>query len=242
MFKKKTKKLINTTPIFVIGTGRSGTHLLGRTFLSNKDCKVLIEDPMFFKDVTKIATGQRKRRHFKKVLKNYRNLFVSTKEKYVLEKTHPNIWFVEDLLEAFPNAKFIGIKRDPYATISSMLNHGNVMKWYNVLPLNKENDFLGIDSENINYFTNLSIEAKAAFRWKSHIRRLNYLEEIFPNNVMVFDYEDYFNNNEELMNKISSFIGISGELHAEKIKNESLDKWKTHLTSENIENINNVIK
>lgn len=242
-FFKPSKREISTVPIFVIGTGRSGTHLLGRTFQSNPETKVMIEKPKFFKAITALATGKNKRKSdLKKIIIQYEKEFAKTKERYILEKTHPNIWYVAELLKAFPNAKFLGIKRNVYATVSSMLNHKMVMNWYEVLPDDEINPFLGITSDNIDSYKYLPIESKCALRWSSHTERLIQLEKDFPKSVLILDYEDFFFNYNELLSKLKDFIGMETTLNSEILKKESLDKWKNFLTKEQIANINSVIK
>ncbi|WP_271855509.1 sulfotransferase [Patiriisocius marinus] len=242
MIFRKTKKEFDKKLIFIIGSGRSGTHLLGRTLASNELVESFIEDKKFFDPITKLATGQDKNTaNYQKILKNYKKHFSRSKKNIILEKTHPNIWFVEDLINYFPEAKCIGISRNVYATVSSMLNHSGVLSWYKILDLNIENQFLGITKENKDWFKDLSIESKCAYRWISHIKRLNHLKKTYPQSVKVIDYDLFYDDQPRLIEDIKSFIGIDIDLKAEPLKKAGTEKWKTFLTKEQINNIDAIV-
>jgi hypothetical protein len=71
---------------------------------------------------------------------------LSFRKNFYLDKSHPNIWIADKIKEEFPEAKFVGIERNPFATVSSMLKHRGVMKWHRdwkSFPV--PNRFLGID-------------------------------------------------------------------------------------------------
>ncbi|MEP2770531.1 MAG: sulfotransferase [Fulvivirga sp.] len=227
--------------IFVIGSGRSGTHLIGRIIGSHQDVDPYIEDERTFTLSTKIATQQVERGKIKKLIKNYKNLFNKSKSPAILEKSHPNIWFVEELLAAFPEAKFVGIYRDVYSTVSSMLQHEGVSNWFNLLPLNVSNPFLGISNKNKEVYASLSIEQKSALRWESHKVRLLDLAKKLPSNVMVMNYNDLLLNQDEHLEKLSKFLGLTNQFKPESFNLESLNKWKSYLNKDQISRIDEVI-
>ncbi|WP_178989003.1 sulfotransferase family protein [Winogradskyella schleiferi] len=238
-----SKKAIDKTLIFIIGSGRSGTHLLGRTVGHIAEVEAFIEDPKLFKKVTDVAINpNRKKSDIKKILKLYNSVFRQTNKSFVLEKTHPNIWLVEEILDYFETAKFIGIKRNVYATIASMLNHKGVLEWYNILPLNQVNPFLGITEKNYELFKDLPLESKCALRWKSHYDRLTYLETKFPENVLVVDYEDFYNDYNGLMIKLERFLKLENHINSEALISSNIDRWKSELTDDQIKNIDEVLE
>ena len=233
---------LNKKLIFVIGSGRSGTHLLGRTFENNLEVDALIEDKEFFYPITQLAVGLNKNNSdFQKILKKYDRRFHKSKKEVILEKTHPNIWFVEEILEFFPSAKFIGIKRNVFATVSSMLKHKGVLKWYKELPQDCLNQFLGIDETNINEFESLPLESKCALRWQSHKIRLEYLADKYPDNVCVIDYEDFYDSYSDLMNDLRIFLNLDFALNSEPLNQSGKDKWKDNLSEEQVYNIKTAI-
>jgi len=238
-----SKKIIDKTLIFIIGSGRSGTHLLGRTVGHINEVEAFIEDQKLFKEVTKVAINpKRSKSDIKKILKLYNTEFSRTKKSFVLEKTHPNIWLVEDIQDYFETAKFIGIKRNVYATVASMLNHKGVLEWYNVLPLNQVNPFLGITDENREIFHDLPLESKCALRWKSHFDRLTYLERKFPKKVLVVDYEDFYNDYKGLMKELEMFLELEKPIESETLISSNIDRWKSELTDIQIKNIDEALQ
>lgn len=236
------KKKIDKTLIFVIGSGRSGTHLLGRTVGDIGQVEAFIEDPKLFRKVTRVAVNpNRSKIEVNKILKLYDREFSLTQKAFVLEKTHPNIWLVEPIKDYFETAKFIGIKRNIYATVASMLKHKGVLEWYNVLPLDQVNPFLGITAENREFFKDLPLESKCALRCKSHFDRLTYLEAEFPEKVLVIDYEDFYNDYERLMKQLESFLGLGKPIKSEPLISSSIDRWQSELTEVQIKNIDEVL-
>ncbi|PHR14715.1 MAG: hypothetical protein COA40_00585 [Aequorivita sp.] len=228
--------------IFITGTGRSGTHLIGRTISSHPTIQGRIEDNYTFPLFTRIATTQDFNNFFlnfilkriliyrlKKVSKNH----VSK----ILEKSHPSLWLVEDLLKSFPNSQFIGVYRDVEPTVNSMLNHRDVLNWYKKLPQDKPNRFLGITEENKKQFKNFSLEKKCALRWLSHIYRLKEVQLKYPDRILAVDYDDFIDNSDVWLKKISEFLQIENNFYPEKFNIASKDKWRNNLSKEQLEEI-----
>lgn len=227
--------------IFVIGSGRSGTHLIGRIIGSHPEVDAYIEDERTFGLVTDIATQRVNKTRVVKLVAKYTKLFRKSSYKFILEKSHPNIWIVEELLEAFPKAKFVGIYRDVYSTVASMLKHEGVSSWFEILPQNQVNPFLGINENNKEGYSNLTIEQKSALRWRSHYDRLQSLQNKFSGNVIIIDYNDLLVNQDKYLNVLAEFIGIDNSFEPENFKIESLSKWKTQLSQYQIKLIDSVL-
>ena len=138
--------------------------------------------------------------------------------------------------------KFIGIKRDIFATVSSMLQHHGVLSWYRKLPLDEPNRFLGITAENKAFFSDLPLESKCAIRCLAHFERLDYLHQMYPNNVLVVNYEDFYDNYQGLIKKLKSFLNLNFNLDSEPLNPTGKDKWKSNLTPVQIKNIEAIIK
>lgn len=51
----------------------------------------------------------------------YRWQLLEAGDRLYLDKNHPDIWLTERLQSSFPGARFIGIERDPCATVASMM-------------------------------------------------------------------------------------------------------------------------
>lgn len=238
---------MNKKIIFIIGNGRSGTHLLGRSIASHLDIHGRVETPNTFKLITKIATTQDFTNplyvDLLKIILVYRiRKSIKNSLKHVLEKSHTSLWLVDHLITKFDNSYFIGIYRDLEQTVSSMLEHNGILSWYKKLPQNQENRFLGITKDNKSYFNLLSLEEKCALRWLSHKKELFRLYEKYPNRVRIIKYNDFVLNPESNLSAISSFLDIPNEFDYEKIKYESLSKWKEKLDNNQIKKIINIIK
>ena len=117
----------NTRPVFIVGTGRSGTHWLANTLKTHREIRATIEAKPMFRWATQMALdATTEKQLLPKLIIAYRwQLFLSSPRLY-LDKTHPNIWLAEPLQQAFPDALFLGIERDPFATVASMLRHREI--------------------------------------------------------------------------------------------------------------------
>jgi len=230
--------------IFVSGTGRSGTHLIGRTISSHPDITGRIESPSTFDLITKIATSQDFKPSWQISILKYklklrlRNILKNSTND-ILEKSHPSLWLVDFLIKEF-NSKFILVYRDVEPTVSSMLEHRGVLSWYNILPMKKPNRFLGITKQNLNNFKNYTIEEKCALRWESHYKRIFNLNKKYPDNTFVIKYDDFLINPKPILEKLSLFLKISNDFRTEKFKTDSLDKWQQKLNDEQIKRIRKI--
>jgi hypothetical protein len=232
LFQRKPK------PVYIIGSGRSGTHLLARAFENRPDATVLIEDSRIFGLVSNYTTGfNRKTIQFNDIVRKYRQLLAPLKTSLLVDKSHPNIWICEPLIEAFPSAQFIGIHRGILATVNSMLQHPGIMKWYTRLDLHTVNPFLGITPENVHQFAQWPAEVQCACRVISHKMELDRLQKQFPKKVCVVDYNDFYTQQETTLKRLTKFLQLKTPLQLESLHADGLDKWKTELQPIQIERL-----
>jgi hypothetical protein len=228
---------------FVIGTGRSGTHWLGHTLEHHPEIRETIEvEPMFNLSKRMATNATLKEELMPKLLSAYLWQMVKSPNKIYIDKNHPNIWLVEELLDAFPAAQFLGILRSPYATISSMLEHKRVSRWpqqWREFPV--PNPFLGITESTADSYEDLTPAQQSALRWKSHYERMQEIERQFPNSSLVLHYESLAHNTSEELTRIEQFLGLEAPITAPPIKTESLSKWKDNLTAADIESIEAIV-
>ena len=85
-----------TRPVFVIGTGRSGTHWLGYSLKDHPEIRATIEvQPMFRWSIRMAIDPALEKQLFGRLVLAYKwQLFKSAPRLY-LDKTHPNIWIAE---------------------------------------------------------------------------------------------------------------------------------------------------
>jgi len=228
---------------FVIGTGRSGTHWLGHTLEQHPEIRETIEVEPMFKLSKRMATNASlKNALMPKLIRAYRWQMVKSSGRIYLDKNHPNIWLVEEILEAFPAAQFLGIIRSPYATISSMIQHKRVSRWHKQwreFPI--PNPFLGITESIASNYESLSLAEQCALRWKSHYERMQEIEGTFPKSSLIMHYESLAHNTSKELKRIEQFLGLEQPISAPAIKTESLDKWKDNLSEADIKSIEKVV-
>lgn len=232
----------NPKSIFIIGTGRSGTHLLGYTLTGHPDIRITIEKKPIFQWVTEAALYyDRRSKLLPKIIKYYKKQSIISAPKLYADKSHPNIWLAEDLTAALPNSLFIGIIRNPYATVASMLKHQGVLKWHKEwekYPL--PNEFLGIDNNNLSEYNRMPIAEKCALRWLSHKRQMDKLKKKLNDRILIIKYEDLINNTSSELLRIEDFLELKNKITKPLINRETLNKWKTNLHEEEIEQIRKV--
>lgn len=235
--------LLNTRPVFVIGTGRSGTHWLGYTLADHPEVRATIEvQPMFDLSKRIALNPELEEKLFGRLVLVYRwQLFISAPRLY-LDKTHPNIWLAEKLKDAFPQSLFIGIKRNPYGTVASMMNHKGVSAWHKRwrdFPI--PNRFLGITSELSDTYEDIPFASQCAMRWLSHHDRMNDLRNILGSDLFVITYETFVHNPENTTNELQKFLGLNSPIQIPNVNTASLHKWKSQLSCEEVKQIQNVI-
>lgn len=195
--------------VFVIGTGRSGTHFMDSVLISNQNFTDLtggVENKFVFDEVTRTALFDDELKCSTlvkfKALKNYASPNV------LVDQSHPNIWHVERLIARFPAAKFVGMVRDPLSVTYSTLNHSGVVSWlesYTSFPV--PNKFLGINKENLERYKDYSLAQRSGLRWAVHMERLDKLKRRYPNSVFVMNYEELCVHPERQLGKLADFLG-----------------------------------
>lgn len=226
-------------PIFIVGTGRSGTHFLCsclNLFSQVSDKFGGRESPYIFWDISKTAVkGKKLSRH---QVGYFHWLQRAVFPKLALDQTHPNLWHVEELLKYFPRAKFIALRRDVRSVIYSMKIHEGTSAWAkNHKNYPKPNRFLGVSENNRElYETKLSSIQRDVFRWCSHMNRIEEIKTKFPSSVLIIEYDELASDMQLAMKKIANFIGINEPTEYKEFFRESLRK-NENLTDEENEQI-----
>lgn len=113
---------MNTEPIFIIGSGRSGTRNLFKTLSGHDDIEIFHEYNVL--DVQQISVlyylGLIKKTEAKKKLYQiYYSAIHYCKKKIWIDSSNKCSWIIVLLKEIFPNAKFILVVRDGRKVVSS---------------------------------------------------------------------------------------------------------------------------
>lgn len=228
--------------VFIIGTGRSGTHWIGQILESHPAISATLEKSAIFDRVVRMATDpSNATRLLPGLIRRYRWEHCKVAPLNYVDKSHPNIWLVEELSHAFPQARFVGIRRNPYATVSSMLRHAGVRRWceeWHKLPA--PNSFLGIDEGKEDWYASLSLSARCAARWLSHSRRMDHLALEYPSAVTIIEYEELFGAPATVLIELQRFLGLDDPFPPPVIKNASMTKWEAGLSQRDIQDVKQV--
>ncbi len=196
----------NPKALFVLGNPKSGTTIIAN-LLSKATKQTLTSD---IQSAIKHATLQL---DFKLLALNS---FIK-EHKYEFSKEiikEPILsFYTEELIESFPNAKFIWIVRDPYQNIRSILNRlkipGNLTKinFNNFVELEKTPAWkLNLQSKMFGYNSSNYIEA-LAFRW-------NHAINIYKQNIdkiTLVRYEDFIIDKQKYIEDLVLELGFTIE-------------------------------
>ena len=232
-----------TRPVFVIGTGRSGTHWLGYSLGDHPEVRATVEiQPMFGWSTRMALNSKLERKLFGRLVLAYKWQLLKSAPRLYLDKTHPNIWIAEKLKKAFPKSLFVGIERNPYATVASMMKHKGVSAWHRrwrEFPI--PNRFLGITAELANTYDSIPLASQCAMRWLAHHDRMKELRSILGNDLIVIPYESFANDTETQIHGLQQFVGLKIPIPIPDVKTDSLHKWKEQLSNEQIVQIQNIV-
>ena len=215
--------------IFIIGTGRSGTHFLAKSLIQHSHITDLtggIENPLVFPLVTSAAIDSGKKDGLLlEIYKQYRLFRKAAAPQDFLDQSHPNLWFVEHLVEWFPSATFIGIVRNPYSVVYSMLRHNGVRRWTEIWDsFPTPNPFLGIRSGQEEAYREMSTVERSALRWASHFARLDEVKIQFPEKVQIVNYEALCETPRHVLETVQNVLGYHEAFPMPEVQRESLTK------------------
>ena len=229
-------------PIFVVGCGRSGTHWLAETLDQHPQLHNWGENPSVFGDVTQLALDPgRENELLPRVLRQYRRAIRRTAPLRLVDKCHPNLWLSDRLRLAFPNAQFVAIRREPFATVSSMLEHPGVRRWseqWQRYPL--PNRFLGIRPNAAGDYARASLTERLALRWRAHHDRIGRLAREAQGRVFVVEYESLHEAPLAVLDRLTQFLRLESPLRPQPARRESLHQWRARLGDHERETISRV--
>lgn len=185
--------------IFIVGSGRSGTHWLARSF-EDSGANVIGEKDVAFKMSVRAALNLVERPEYtKKLVMRYRSLTCEH-----VDKCHPNLWVAPDLAAQIPGARFIFMRRGITGIVRSMLDHAGTLRW--VLEWDKYGDdcdrrFLG----KLKSFDPATMAGRCAARAAMHLRRQDELRCL---QSFRFDYDDAVKDPHRVESEIREWSGV----------------------------------
>lgn len=196
--------------VFIVGCDRTGTHLAAK-MCEGPDTAVLTEgEPVFERAVAMARNPAVQRLLWDDMIAYYKVQIDGHRPKLFVDKSHPLIWFVEDLIAEFPGAGFILVNRNPHDTVNSMMNHEGVqldMLWARCYPT--PNRFVGSDGED---WFHESLAYRMAKKWLSHDKRIRELLDTMPERCFPMSYESMRYSNVWLSKKLRRFLGCDTTL------------------------------
>lgn len=234
---------MSSRKVFVVGSGRSGTHWLGWTLDDHPDVRATIESPAIFRRVTEAALNPATaQRHLRYLRLRYTWEHLRSRPRHYVDKSHPNLWHVERLSTYFPEARFVAMRRGVYGTVASMLDHQGVMAWHHrwrEFPV--PNRFLGITSDNAASYGDLPLAGQCALRWKAHSDRIDQLAATMGDRLIVMEYERLAADYTGEAHRLWQFLELEPQPISIEVRTDSLDKWRERLTAADVEAIDAVV-
>lgn len=234
--------------IFIVGTGRSGTHFTCRALrgfnniyepLEGKESEDILKD---------IAISSI---HHHDYPKNAINYYKNIKKrcppnKIFLDQHHSNIFYVNDLQKIFKAPIFIYPDRPIEQIVASMLRHRGVLHWFdyakqkrkNFIPV--ENQFLGI--QDLDQLHKLKLHELCALRAIAHRNRACIMKNRGIN-IRFINYENLVNDQIKEFKSIftEEELILMGDFDiVEKGKASSLKKFVEILNEKEISEIQNL--
>ena len=232
-----------TKMIFVLGSGRSGTHLVGEILASYKDVSISIEKPPVFEWSTTMALEPISRPLlFPYLVHHYTQERLRSAPLHYADKSHPALWFAEALAAVFPTAYFVGVQRNPYDTVASMIKHQGVLEWQrHWKSFTVPNAFLGITRQVSEVYDRMSTVEKCAIRWLAQTERVSQLSSILLDRLYIIQYENLALDGKMEIERLSKFLGFQTPSELPNIRCDSIGKWRKHLTDHMYEEIAEIV-
>ena len=212
---------------FIVGNGRSGTHMLARLLGQIP----LFDDLVGGREngyVFKLASSILKRSELnvgdiKTLIARLRKLNSLAEAPIFLDQTHVLHWYDTYLSQELkPN--YLMLLRDPIAVINSTMLHKGAKEWLRDDSANEY--FLGRDL-SCGDWRLLDDTSLAALRWVANIEKFAEIRTNKDARSILIQYEDFSSSCEPQMQRILEFLGYSDfeyEIDFE-FRNSSLEKF-----------------
>lgn len=234
---------VKTRPVFLVGCGRSGTHLLARSLSAHPLVHATVEtEPIFGLSTAMAMNAQLEEIAFEVLARCYRSQLRRSQRRIYLDKSHPNLWIAERLKDEFRKAQFIGIERNVFATVASMLKHRGVLEWHTrwrEFPI--PNRFLGIDVETAATYGDLPLAGKCALRWLAHRNRLAALAQTLGKDLLIVSFEQLASEPLASMGRLQSFLNLEQPIPTPSIDTKPLTKWHSALSDKQVAQIRDIV-
>jgi Sulfotransferase domain len=229
--------------IFIIGSGRSGTHWVASILAAHPQIHIDIEKRPIFSWAKKIALQEhRESSLLPRLLRRYDIEHALVEPLLYADKSHPNLWIADKLAARFPEASFIAVKRSVFGTVASMLKHRGVMRQiqdWERYPI--PNRFLGIHEEEAERYASRSLASRCALRWLSHAKQIDSVRTGLGQRCMLVNYEDMQRDSPLIISRLFEFLSLRIIADVPEPRRESFDRWRQELSRRDIQDIEDVV-
>lgn len=223
----------NTSSIFIIGSGRSGTHLACRLLIEYDE----IDDAGFngnenFKILSKIVESSIMHETLPQSAISYYDKTIpkiNKRDKIFVDQCHSNLFHVDQIRNLYPNAVFLMMTRNPLAIISSYnSSKGKFNRWQDwakdkKIPL--PNNFLGISNKK-----ELELPLFDSICKRVHLMK-NYMEKVYQKHkdvIIKINFDDIVSNPNTFLDNFSNIK--RNKLSKITIHPEFTNKYKDKLS------------
>ena len=224
-----------TIPVFVVGSGRSGTRMIYRLLSGIPHIETYHEfecthiQPIAAKYYMKIVTKEEAKKEINKL---HGAAIHYSKVKYWVDSSNKLSWLIEPLSELFPEAKFVHLIRDGRKVVSSFYHKlapeiyddesvKIMMEWIknktkNPEPPPEKKYWWNIPQKGQPFykeFSELSQFQKICYHWKEIIREVNQSLKLVPKKQKLIIKLEDLSSKKTVLKQFLSFFDISYDEH-----------------------------
>ena len=228
--------------VFVIGSGRSGTHWLGYILEAFPQTHVTVEKPPIFPWVVEMAQRPASEdKLFPQLATRYRAEHRRVLPRLYVDKSHPNLWLAERLAAEFHEARFVAIWRSLEGTVASMLKHEGVRYWVEEWDRHGgTNRFLGVTQDLIPAYRNLSVAGRCAVRVIAHAVEIERLAGKLGSRLHVVAYDALHSEPDAEIARLADFLNLPVPPGVPRPDAGSRWKWRKQLSDSDLADIREV--
>lgn len=219
----------------IVGCGRSGTCLLGRTLAKVHSIQSDVEVKPIFGMVAQSAIFGTPTSG---IVSYYKSRKRQLQERdWYFDKSHPIMWILDVLDNSLDFDLVLAIERNPYSVVSITLRHNGVLsrikEW--APPGNPfHNRFIG--AYNNPCYSSYSITKRITLKWISHYLKLRELNLRYPERFLLLNYDHLLQEGKS--KDLNETLGL--EVNFERLIDTS-QKWRKYLSSTQVAEISKTL-
>lgn len=256
------KKNFELPIVFIIGCGRSGTSILGKSIGAHSEVCYLHEPKYIwqkgFPEMDVWTGNYHGPQHLKmdeqnfnsraagKVIAGFKKKLILSKKQIIVEKLPINSFRLDLLDSIFPNAKYIFLQRNGLEVTKSITRLNINENWYGkgdlklklLIELAKENNEINKLLEKVHKKID-----HAMFEWRMSMEySLEFFRKLNSDKFITLTYSDFVKDSNKELLKIFKFIGIDASINPDdfmktKIRYRNTDKIDIEINELELENL-----